>query len=462
MSLPSYLPLYQPYVNLKRRAEGSPEGEGASRHDDRRRRAGSDSDSDDSVKERVATAAGALQQPASWGPQHPDTLPDAQPYKDSLTPRSARSPAPSLPLVGRAVAREDSSPLPIDLLPGVARDDRADAHRVTPPPSLPDLAEEASPAHRRGWHREDFDTYPDREPPESYDGSIPAEQRSLPAAGPGDTLEAPPCDTPPDERTRTQVMEDRLKVARGISSLEEGIPSFNHDRNTLTYRGTPYEVLTGDKSRTIQFDHAAVVSIGAAAFGREMLLMNTTAASSRLEETYKAFVDSLPKDPRPPIEAIFKAVSNFIHKEMFPEALTSTYERFLADWEKSHTDPMDFLTIGDSSIKAPLISIEDFIEAKFGVCRHQALVACYFISKLRKEGLIPYGEILHIRETLSTKTGSIGHVWVWYSRPDDGKLYHIDPMFDVTYQFHDDDEYDEACEHYPIELLEKLYTRFIW
>lgn len=68
------------------------------------------------------------------------------------------------------------------------------------------------------------------------------------------------------------------------------------------------------------------------------------------------------------------------------------------------------------------VSLDLFIHAKAGVCRHQALLTAYFLERLKREG--------YVRGNVSVDRNAIrgvgGHAWVRYTNSA-GDVYIIDP-----------------------------------
>ncbi|MCX6806182.1 MAG: hypothetical protein NTY56_01930 [Patescibacteria group bacterium] len=73
--------------------------------------------------------------------------------------------------------------------------------------------------------------------------------------------------------------------------------------------------------------------------------------------------------------------------------------------------------------KNGLINLSYFINAKKGVCRHQALLVGYLLERLKGEGYID-GEVSIDRNSVA-EVGA--HAWVRYESSTSGKIYILDP-----------------------------------
>ncbi len=212
---------------------------------------------------------------------------------------------------------------------------------------------------------------------------------------------------------------------------------FNPDRTLFTHRRELYKVLTGEACKSLHFRSTRVVSIGASGLGRECIVYNTHESNSpRLKAAYADFVKKHVANKPCTLEGLLASMANYIHTEVFPRgAADSSGDTFMRDWKARHRDSADYVAeAGKPALDgSPIIPIDDCIEARWGVCRHQALVACYFISKLMEDrpDLVPAdGTLLHVRDAM--RSGA--HVWAWYQHPD-RTIYHVDPMWKTSFSF---------------------------
>jgi len=216
---------------------------------------------------------------------------------------------------------------------------------------------------------------------------------------------------------------------------------FNPERTTFTHSGSLYRVLSAETCKTTDFTDARVVSMGASGVSdsREAILFDSSLEKSPLlKKAYQDFVrDRLDGKALNPKQAS-KAIAGYIHEVMFNGTTEGQFQAFYDQWRSTHLNPDDYISeVGASAdaSKCPIIPIDEFIRNKRGVCRHQALVACYFISKLMKDRpdlFPPSGRVHHVRDNLLWRGA---HVWAWYLHPDGHTIYHIDPMWDYSEVF---------------------------
>ena len=74
------------------------------------------------------------------------------------------------------------------------------------------------------------------------------------------------------------------------------------------------------------------------------------------------------------------------------------------------------------------IVLDDFMEAKIGVCTHHALLNAYILSRLIDDGFLK-GQVIHYQQQLNDRT----HVWNLFIDEQDGNRYSLDSLLrDVT------------------------------
>jgi hypothetical protein len=110
-----------------------------------------------------------------------------------------------------------------------------------------------------------------------------------------------------------------------------------------------------------------------------------------------------------------------------------------------------------------MISIDDFIKANLGVCRHHALVTVYLLDRLLTEtNPLIEGTVQHIRGNLD---GSIrgGHIWTTFiPKHTSGaslEKWHLDTYWDRLVNFADDEALKKLKRDYGIEMMDDQIRR---
>lgn len=101
----------------------------------------------------------------------------------------------------------------------------------------------------------------------------------------------------------------------------------------------------------------------------------------------------------------------------------------------------------------PEVSLEVFLDAKIGVCRHFALTATYLIEQLIQEGILK-GEAFLIRE--DTPFGR--HAWTLLLT--DRGAWHLDAYWGVLENGKTDAGFSKLCHKYGKRVMEKQKQRY--
>lgn len=182
-----------------------------------------------------------------------------------------------------------------------------------------------------------------------------------------------------------------------LDALNQGILSdYREENHTFCYLGTSYTILTREITT---FTKEPLVSIGASPLEREIILFDPN-HSPYLEERYREFLLQN--------QFSFEAVAYFISHCIFTLSLS--------DKANSSTS---------------ILSLDQFVEAKTGVCRHFALVTAYFLDRLSQEGKIPKGKSHYMRDLVLTPYGYRSHAWNLFIIEEKSEIWHIDTLYGI-------------------------------
>jgi hypothetical protein len=77
------------------------------------------------------------------------------------------------------------------------------------------------------------------------------------------------------------------------------------------------------------------------------------------------------------------------------------------------------------------IPLERFVERKSGLCRHFALVAYYFLERMRKERLIPPCGFEIVRMPVDVDGSPRRHAWLAIFFLEENRSFHFDPFWGI-------------------------------
>ncbi|MDN3506289.1 MAG: hypothetical protein P0S96_03570 [Simkaniaceae bacterium] len=132
-------------------------------------------------------------------------------------------------------------------------------------------------------------------------------------------------------------------------------------------------------------------------------------------------------------EEILKTVICYVQEELF-------------DLENSNeTELWDLIGKQESF---PDVSLEIFLDAKTGVCRHYALTTTYLIQQLINEGILK-GEIFLIREEIPQGR----HAWTLFL--SEHGAWHLDAYWGVLENGKTDAGFSKLCHKYSKRVMER-------
>jgi hypothetical protein len=186
----------------------------------------------------------------------------------------------------------------------------------------------------------------------------------------------------------------------------------------LVLQGMEFKVLQDEEKYS---SSARVASVSRTPEARELLILDPQ-NSPLLEKRYQEFLRSLPESY--PTEELLLFVAHFIKFHLFSPTTAQEMLVFLQNWildpQRKETDFYEL----SKECWIPVISIEEFIREKNGVCRHYALICAYFLDRLKEEGFLPPGEIYFKHADLTAGR----HVWNIFIPSNQKILYQIDAV----------------------------------
>ncbi|HSX04094.1 MAG TPA: hypothetical protein VLG76_05135 [Rhabdochlamydiaceae bacterium] len=241
-----------------------------------------------------------------------------------------------------------------------------------------------------------------------------------------------------------------------FSELEKGaLLEYDCEKKLFLHNQKTYHILTGKLENV---SSKPLIYIGSYPLGREILCFDP-AASPLLEGHYASFISLIPKNST--VIELLSLMTSYIRNAVFSmeRCKESTLNAFIYDWvhDKKRTDS-DF-TPTNKNFYLPLISIEEFIQSKIGVCRQLAFVSTYFLDRLIDSKLL-VGKAYFVRDLVSARHRSGGHAWSLFIDAE-GDAWHIDPLWNVIYNLTDPSQYEILCNLYGTLAMQRQLQRLL-
>ncbi|MHB1949722.1 MAG: hypothetical protein ACYCQI_16610 [Gammaproteobacteria bacterium] len=185
------------------------------------------------------------------------------------------------------------------------------------------------------------------------------------------------------------------------------------------------------------FRRHKLVAIGA--YTREIILLDPE--SKLLNEAYDTIKEYIHMGKMNPNDVIIFLISFLRHSVFYNKAS----EEKITELASTHS-------VGVFNDE-PIVPISAFFENGLGICRHHALLLCYFLDRLQHEGHFPKGTVYHHRDLIEGGA----HIWVMFQRSQ-GSLYLIDSMFDIVRRFDVKDKKLLRC--YGKKALDECIKRY--
>lgn len=158
------------------------------------------------------------------------------------------------------------------------------------------------------------------------------------------------------------------------------------------------------------------VSISRYPKGREVLYYNPS--SLTLQDCYDGLQTlELQKNPTEDLQPNLQCLAKFVG---------GVFEHREAEQVKRVVDEPTNKKIkleGENAASLPAVNLTRFINEGVGVCRHNAMLVCYLLNRMKSDDWLPEGEIIPYRMVL--KSG-IGHSFVLFQTADKSEIYVID------------------------------------
>ncbi|KTD70797.1 hypothetical protein [Legionella tucsonensis] len=214
---------------------------------------------------------------------------------------------------------------------------------------------------------------------------------------------------PPFETIKDENNLNNAEQAQPPARMDRTKLAFQHHYNRIKmFHGGPCIKYQDSYSPVVTRDvrnfNQRVFSIGSSS-NREMILLDPEAES--LKKLYTELRQNIKKDAT--TLEILQEISKLTQKT-FP----ISHQVLLKEFVEKH------LKEGN-----PVISLDEFMQAGMGVCRHHALLNAYLMSRLVEDGILQ-GEVIHQRHSFP-KEGV--HTWNLFRDTKDGTLYSLDSLW---------------------------------
>lgn len=189
----------------------------------------------------------------------------------------------------------------------------------------------------------------------------------------------------------------------GLKALTE----YEESSGTCVYNNLPYTILT---SHFHAFTQTPIACVGSHPLEREIILLDPQNAPI-LESKYQEWKQEL------------SPLTRFICS-LFESSSYVSNERF--------------------------ISLDNFLSAKNGVCRHTSLVTAYFLTRMSEDQLICPGKAYYVRDLIPHG----GHAWNLYIT-DTGEMWHIDSSWNLVKNPRKEEHYQELIHLYGKKAIDR-------
>jgi hypothetical protein len=259
--------------------------------------------------------------------------------------------------------------------------------------------------------------------------------------------------------TMLQHIPNGIKTQPMLEELDEGaLVNYNPSDETLSHQGISFQV---QKGSTADFSQKKIVCIGSSPLGREIISLDPE-NSPLLEEKYQKLLTYLHSEE--PLASTLDTIANYIREEVFspPVSTEKKLEQFIQRWQRSSERTLEDFTVSKEESLIPVIPLDDFIQARSGVCRHQALVSAYFLDRLQQEtDLLPKGKVYHVRDVVAVGSQEGGHAWNLYVPDDGSQVWHFDALWHVVKDCKDPDDLQFLYASYGKKAIAREMRRFL-
>jgi hypothetical protein len=214
--------------------------------------------------------------------------------------------------------------------------------------------------------------------------------------------------------------------------LEKGeIVEYNSETKLFLINDKEFQPLTGELEH---LSTKPVICVGSYPLGRELFYFDPT--NSPLLEAHATTLISLIPENASTLHKL-DCVLDYIRATIFE--LKTCHEGAVKKFIQ----------------RRKLISIEEFIQNKIGVCRHLAFVSTYLLDQLIEHHLLS-GKVHYIRDIIPQG----GHAWSLFI-DFTGKMWHLDPLWNVIQSLSDPAEFEILCDLYGQAAMERQLNRSV-
>lgn len=229
---------------------------------------------------------------------------------------------------------------------------------------------------------------------------------------------------------------DFLPIANGPKTVNmlkmlknKPLVGYDPENETLLHREIEFHFLKGSNEHIAA---APVVCVGSTVFDREIISYDPQ-NSPLIDEKHEALISYLKEqDPSLSTQQVLKKITTFINEKIFDPISAAPFktDAFLDQWIDFYSQDDNVFAYALNGEKVPVIPIDDFVQARTGVCRHRSFVAAILLDKLVKddEGFLPTGKVYYVRDQLSAG----GHAWNLFLTDCRTAAWHVDSLWGVV------------------------------
>lgn len=239
-----------------------------------------------------------------------------------------------------------------------------------------------------------------------------------------------------------------------LSELEKGgLSEYDPQKELFFHDYKAFHVLTG---KLENLSTKPVIYVGSYPLGREIIYFDPD-DSPLLENYFASFISLIPENST--TLEILSLLTDYIRNRVFcmEKCNEMQVNDFIYDWAQEKSRIVSDFATTNKQFSIPLISIEEFIQNKMGVCRHQAFVSVYFLDRLITSQIL-LGKAYLIRDLISSRYRKEGHAWSLFL-DEQGNIWHIDPFWNVIRDLMDPVQFKTLCNLYGTGPIERELKR---
>ncbi len=250
--------------------------------------------------------------------------------------------------------------------------------------------------------------------------------------------------------------------------LNEGILlSYDPHASILHHHKISFQVLNSDLGHIAK---QPIAFVAADPLCREIISLDPS-SSPTLDRHCEELIVRLKQEARSfrkgqiPLHHALYLIAQYLKNELFSptfcyEASIDTFkEAWAEDKERTFFD----FTVTKGGDYFPVIPLDEFAQARVGVCRHIALAAAYILDKIANgpnASLLPPGRTHLVRDIVPTVKSGGAHAWTLFIPDGTQEIWLVDPTWELVEPMHNKHAIPYLFSYYGQKTIEHLLNRF--